>query len=99
MTRSSVVSRSRTVVIAMAVALAAALLTGVAWQLANPRTGAKPASAAVGVTINMKVTGQKQGVFKGDDNASAKAAGLITVTGYKFDLIVPRDPSSGGRDQ
>jgi len=95
MTRSLVVSRRRTVVAAMAVALAAALLTGVAWQLANPRAGAKQASAAVGVTINMKVTGQKQGVFKGDDNAAAKGIGLITVTGYQFDLLVPHDPSTG----
>jgi len=79
----------------MAVALVAALLTGVAWQLANPRAGAKQASAAVGVTINMKVTGQKQGVFKGDDNATAKGVGLITVTGYQFDLLVPHDPSTG----
>ena len=95
MTGSLVVSRSQTVVVAMAVALAAALLTGVAWQLANPRAGAKQASAAVGVTINMKVTGQKQGVFEGDDNATAKGVGLITVTGYQFDLLVPHDPSSG----
>src|SRR6267378_124314 len=78
MTRSLVVSRSRTIVVAMAVALVAALLTGVAWQLANPRAGAKQASAAVGVTINMKVTGQKQGVFKGDDNATAKGIGRST---------------------
>jgi len=95
MTRSSVVSRSRLVVVALAVALAAALLTGVAWQIANPRPGAKPASAAVGVTINMKVTGHKQGVFKGDDNAPARLAGLITVTGYQFDIVSPRDPATG----
>jgi type VI secretion system secreted protein Hcp len=95
MTRSSVVARTRLVVVALAVALAAALLTGVAWQIGNPRAGAKTASAAVGVTINMKVTGQKQGVFKGDDNAPARLAGLITVTGYQFDVVSPRDPSSG----
>ena len=95
MTRSSVVSRGRLVVVALAVALAAALLTGVAWQIANPRPGAKPASAAVGVTINMKVTGHKQGVFKGDDNASAKLDGLITVTGYQFDIVSPRDAATG----
>jgi type VI secretion system secreted protein Hcp len=95
MTRSSVFSRSRAVLVALAVALAAALATGVAWQIANPRAGAKPASAAVGVTIAMKVTGQKQGVFKGDDNATAKQAGLITVTAYQFDVVSPRDPSSG----
>ena len=95
MTRSSVVSRSRLVVVALAVALAAALLTGVAWQIANPRAGAKPAIAAVGVTINMKVTGKKQGVFKGDDNAAARLDGLITVTGYQFEVDSPRDATTG----
>ena len=95
MVLSSVVSRSRAVVVALAVVVAAALLTGVAWQIANPRPGAKPASAAVGVTINMKVTGHKQGAFKGDDNAPARLAGLITVTGYQFDIVSPRDPATG----
>jgi type VI secretion system secreted protein Hcp len=94
MTRSLVFSRSRTVLVALAVALAAALLTGVAWQLANPTSGVKVAVAATGVTINMKVTGQKQGAFKGDDNPSAKGVGLITVTGYQFELVVPTDPST-----
>ena len=95
MTGSSVVARSRLVVVALAVALAAALLTGVAWQIANPRPGVKSVSAAVGVTIDMKVTGHKQGVFKGDDNATAKQAGLITVTAYQFEVLSPRDASSG----
>jgi type VI secretion system secreted protein Hcp len=95
MARSSVLSRSRTVVVALAVALAAALLVGVAWQNANPRVGAKRASAAVGVTINMKVTGKKQGAFKGDDNAPTKSAGLITVTAYLFDVVSPHDAASG----
>jgi type VI secretion system secreted protein Hcp len=97
MTSASVVSRTRTVVIALAVALAAILVASVAWQLANPRSGAiTQASAAVGVRITMKVTGKVQGVFKGDDNASAKvAAGTITLTGYQFELSAPRDPSTG----
>ena len=95
MTRSVVVSRSRAVLVALAVACAAALLTGVAWQIANPRPGAKPASAAVGVTINMKVKGRHQGDFKGDDNAPARLAGLITVTGYQFEIVSPRDPATG----
>jgi hypothetical protein len=83
------------VVVALAVGLAAALLTGVAWQIANPRPGATPASAAVGVTIDMKVTGRKQGLFKGDDNAPARLANLITVTGYQFDISSPHDPATG----
>ena len=96
MTSASVVSRTRTVVVALAVALAAILVASVAWQLANQRGAVTQASAAVGVRITMTVTGVKQGVFKGDDNASGKvAAGLINVTGYQFDLTVPRDPSTG----
>ncbi len=96
MTSALVVSRTRTVVVALAVALAAILLASVAWQIANPRGAITQASAAVGVRISMKVTGVRTGVFKGDDNAGARVgAGLINVTGYQFDLTVPRDASSG----
>ncbi|HXC77258.1 MAG TPA: type VI secretion system tube protein TssD [Candidatus Acidoferrum sp.] len=96
MTSASVVSRTRTVVVALAVALAAILVASVAWQLANPRGAITQASAAVGVRITMKVTGTKQGVFKGDDFASSKnSTGLINVTNYQFELTVPRDPSTG----
>lgn len=96
MTSATVVSRSRMVVVALAVALAAILVASVAWQLANPRGAVTQASAAVGVRITMKVTGHTQSVFKGDDNASARAgAGQITVSGYQFDLTAPRDIASG----
>lgn len=96
MTSAMVVSRSRRVVIALAVALAAILVASVAWQVANPRGAVTQASAAVGVRITMKVTGHTQGVFKGDDNASSRAGtGQITVTGYQFDITVPRDIASG----
>ncbi len=43
----------------------------------------------------MKVTGHKQGAFKGDDNAPPRLAGLITVTGYQFDIVSPRDSATG----
>ena len=96
MTSASVVSRTRTVVIALAVALAAILVASVAWQLANPRGAITQASAAVGVRITMKVTGKTQGTFKGDDIASSKvAAGLINVTNYQFELTVPSSASTG----
>jgi type VI secretion system Hcp family effector len=96
MTSASVVSRTRTVVVALAVALAAILVASVAWQLANPRSAITQASAATGVRITMKVTGHTEGVFKGDDTAGARvAAGLITVSGYQFELTAPRDSSSG----
>jgi type VI secretion system secreted protein Hcp len=96
MTSASVVSRSRTVVVALAVALAAILVASVAWQLANPRGPITQASAATGVRITMKVTGHTQGLFKGDDNAAARGgANLITLSGYQFELTAPRDASSG----
>src|SRR5713101_7611255 len=95
MSRSSVVSRSRTVAVTLAVAVATALLVGVAWQNANPSAGAKRALAAVGVRISMTVTGQKQGMFKGDDSSIAKTTGLINVTSYQFEASSPFDPSTG----
>ena len=97
MTSATVVSRTRNVVIALAVALAAVLVASVAWQLANPRSGAiTQASAATGVRITMKVTGHHQGVFKGDDNGTTRGgANLITITGYQFELTAPRDTASG----
>ncbi len=30
-----------------------------------------------------------------DDNAPARLAGLITVTGYQFDIVSPRDSATG----
>lgn len=95
MTSASVVSRTRTVVIALAVALAAILMASVAWQIANPRGAITQASAAVGVRITMKVNGTVQGLFKGDDNAGPRAANQINVTDYQFELTAPRDIASG----
>jgi type VI secretion system secreted protein Hcp len=95
MTSASVVSRTRTVVIALAVALAAILVASVAWQIANPRGAITQASAAVGVRITMKVNGTVQGLFKGDDNAGPRAANQINVTDYQFELTAPRDIASG----
>jgi len=91
MVRSTVLSRTR--VVAMAVALA--VLALVAWQLAAPRDGASNAQAATGVTIYMTVTGQQQGAFKGDDVTGSKLTGLLAVSGYQFELVSPRDPATG----
>jgi type VI secretion system secreted protein Hcp len=87
MTSASVFSRSRRVLVALAVALAAILFASVAWQLANPRGAVTRASAAVGVRISMKVTGAHQGIFKGDFT-QASQAGNINVSGYQFDLSI-----------
>jgi type VI secretion system Hcp family effector len=95
MTSASVVSRSRRLLVVLAVALAAIVVASVAWQLANPRGAVTQASAAGGIRISMKVTGRIQGTFKGDDNASGKLVGTIAVTGYQFEVSSPRDPASG----
>lgn len=92
MIRSFVAPRPKTI----ALAVAAALLALAAWQLTIVREGAPTAHAAVaGVTMNMKVTDRQGTLFKGDDNASARNAGLITVTAFQLDLISPRDPATG----
>lgn len=91
MVRSLVVSRARTV----ALVLIALMLAIVAWQLAAVRGDTPSAHAAPGVTINMTVTGAKEGVFKGDDNSTSRTVGLLTVSGYQLELISPRDPSTG----
>ncbi len=91
MTRSAVVSHARL----LAVAAAALLVAGLAWQAANPPNRAHHAQAATGVQIQMVVTGQKQGVFKGDDNSSSRTKGLQTVLAYQFELVAPRDNASG----
>jgi type VI secretion system secreted protein Hcp len=92
MTHLPTLPRTRVLVIAVA----AVILAVVFWQLAGPRTGATNAHAAVGGTqITMTVTGTKTGAFKGDDNASKAAAGLITVLSYQYELSAPYDPTSG----
>ncbi len=92
MSRSLVLSRTRL----LALALAAALIGLIAWQLVG-RPASNNASAAVGgVHMSMKVTGHRTGVFKGDDTAHGKvAANTITVISYQYELISPRDPASG----
>jgi type VI secretion system secreted protein Hcp len=92
MTRSLVLSRTRL----LAVAVAAVFLALVAWQLAGPRTATTNVGAAAGIVhMTMKVTGHKQGAFKGDDVTSAKDKSLITVIGYSYEIVSPRDASSG----
>ena len=92
MSRSIVLSRTRL----LALALAAALIALVVWQLAGRHATNNVSAAVAGVHITMKVTGHKTGVFKGEDTARAKdAVNLINVTGYQYELTSPRDPASG----
>ena len=70
----------------LGLALAAALLALVAWQL----TGARPANtsgATAGVVqITMTVTQLNGTTFKGDDGATGRNAGVITVLAYSYGL-------------
>ena len=82
MTSASVFPRTRV----LAVAVAAALLALVAWQL----TAARPlntSSATAGVVhITMTVTQLNGTTFKGDDGATGRNAGVITVLAYTYGL-------------
>lgn len=88
MTSASVFSRTRV----LAVAVAAALLALVAFQIAGERPSSQAGAATAGVVhITMTVKGIKTGDFKGD----AAGSKLINVFAYHHELISPRDPASG----
>jgi type VI secretion system secreted protein Hcp len=92
MARSLVLPRPRL----LALAVAAVFMALIAWQVAGPHAGTTNAGAATGnVHITMKVTGQKTGVFKGDDNSRAKDKNLITVSNFQYEITSPRDASTG----
>jgi len=83
MTSAFVLSRTRV----LAVAVTAALLALVAWQL----TAAKPlntSGATAGVVhITMTVTGSRTGQFKGDDGAPSRTGGgILNVLAYSYGL-------------
>lgn len=92
MTQSLVLSRAR----ALALVLAALLLAAIAVQAAGPHSSPAKARAAGGILMTMKVTGDRQGVFKGDDvTLDRRSAGLIVLSGYQFELVSPRDAATG----
>jgi len=71
----------------LAVAVAAALLALVAWQLGGARPANDAGAAVGGVHISMTVNGIKTGLFKGDDNG--RAPGVINLLAYQYELQVP----------
>lgn len=92
MNHSLVLSRARM----LALVLAALLLAAIAVQAAGSHPGPANARAAGGILMTMKVTGSKQGVFKGDDvTLDRRGVGLIVLSGYQFELVSPRDAASG----
>jgi type VI secretion system Hcp family effector len=83
MTSAFVFARTRV----LAVAVAAALLALVAWQLTAARPLSTSGATAGVVHITMTVTGSKTGQFKGDDGAApGTRGGIITVLAYSYGL-------------
>ena len=92
MTSPFVQPRTRVV----AVAVAAALLALVAWQLGGARPANNAGAAVGGVHITLTVNGAKTGLFKGDDNSNSRTPGVITVLAYQYELQVPTSNTGGG---
>lgn len=92
MTPQVVIRRARPV----ALILATALLAALAFAALAPRSGALNAGAATAgiVHIEMKITGQKTGVFKGDITAKGHTD-EINVIDYQFSVTSPRDVATG----
>jgi len=80
----------------LALVLAAGLLAATAMAVAAARPGPSGASAATAgvVQVFVKVTAQKQGVFKGD-SPQKNHQDEIGVLEYHFELDVPHDAASG----
>lgn len=76
--------------------LVAALLAVAAMALVAARSSTADTKAATAgiVSIYVKVTGHKQGVFKGDSPAK-NHTDQIVVSGYLFQLDSPRDIATG----
>jgi type VI secretion system secreted protein Hcp len=92
MTATVVSSRARFV----ALILAAFMLAAAGLAIAASRPGSSNASAATAglVHIEMKITGKKTGVFKGDSNQKGHQDQIL-VSGYSFEVDSPRDAASG----
>src|SRR5207253_846163 len=90
MTSPFVLPRTRVV----AIAVAAALLALVAWQLGAARPANNAGAAVGGVHISLTVNGAKTGLFKGDDNSTSRTPGVITVLAYQYELQVPTSSST-----
>jgi len=80
----------------LALALIALLLAALAFATVSSRSNALTTGAATAgiVHIEMKVTGQKSGVFKGDSVQKGHTDEIVLST-YGFQVTSPRDPASG----
>ena len=92
MTAHLLSSRTRFLALILAAVMLAA--AGMAVVAARSTTSDAHAATAGVVSILMKVTGHKQGVFKGD-SPQKNHSDQIVVSGYLFQLDSPRDLASG----
>jgi len=92
MSRSFVSERARM----LALLLSALLLAALAFAVISPDSNTLNTGAATAgvVHIEMKITGQTTGVFKGD-SAQKGHADQIVLSSYLFQVSSPRDPASG----
>ena len=92
MTAQMVLPRART----LALLLAAAVVAALAFAAVAPRSTATNAGAAAAgvVHIEMKITGQKTGAFKGDSTQKGHEDQIL-VSSYFFQLDSPRDAATG----
>lgn len=93
MTRTVISERARVVALVVTAFLLAAVLIGAGIGQQSKTLNAGAATAGI-VHIEMKVTGQKTGVFKGDSTLKGHEDQIV-VTAYVFELISPRDPATG----
>jgi type VI secretion system secreted protein Hcp len=92
MSRSFVSQRARS----LALVLTALLLAALAFAVISPRSNTLNTGAATAgvVHIEMKITGQKTGVFKGDSTQKGHADQIV-LSSYLFQVSSPRDVGSG----
>ena len=87
-----VYARARTLALLLVAAVVATLaLAAVAQRSMSSNAGA--ATAGI-VHIEMKITGQKTGVFKGDSTQRGHEDEIL-VSSYLFEVAAPHDPASG----
>lgn len=91
MTKTLLSERARVIAV-----LLAALVVGALAVAVGPRSGGFHAGAAATgtVTMEMKVTGTKSGVFKGD-SLQRGHEDFIVLSAYHFEISSPRDPATG----
>lgn len=87
-----VYARARTLAVLLVASVVATLALAVVAQ--RSMTSNVGAATAGIVHIEMKITGQKTGVFKGDSTQKGHEDEIL-VSSYLFEVTAPHDPASG----